>query len=101
MYIVVSKWEILPGQEDAFRAAGRTMRDFMRNLPGVEFVQAMKCEDGNAIAIVAYTDEKSYQNIMADGGEFETAARKHNLEGMAKWAWSERGEAIDLEPAMA
>lgn len=101
MYIVVSKWEILPGQEEVFRTAGRSMRDYMRNIPGVEWVQAVKCEDGNAVAIVGYTDENTYHTIMVEGGEFEKGVRKYNLESMGKWLWSERGEAIDLEPAMA
>lgn len=101
MYIVVSKWEVMPGKEDAFRAGGRTMRDIMRNLPGVEYVEAIKCEDGNAVAIVGYTDQESYNKIMADDGEFQKAARENNLESLGKWLWSERGEAVDREPAMA
>jgi hypothetical protein len=101
MYIVVSKWEVLPGKQEAFEAAGRMMRDLMRSLPGVEYVQGLKSEDGNAVAIVGYTDENSYHAVMADGGEFEKAARENNLESIGKWLWSERGEAVDLEPAMA
>src|SRR4051812_14627207 len=92
MYIVVSKWEIDPAKEASFRETGEKMRAFMRKQKGVESVMALKSEDGNAIAIVCYTDEKSYKELMKDGGAFETAAKENNLEGQGTWMWSERGE---------
>ena len=101
MYIVVSKWEVNPSQADAFRETGKKMRAFMRSQPGVEYVESIKCEDGNAIAIVGYTDETSYKKIMEDGGVFDQAAKANSLENAGKWLWSERGEAVDREPAMA
>ena len=101
MYLVVSKWGFKPEDEEKFRETGRKMRAIMRSTPGVEYVEAMKCEDGNALAIVGYTDEASYKEIMKEGGAFETAAKQHGIEGIGTWMWSERGEAIDREPAMA
>jgi hypothetical protein len=101
MYLVVSKWEVASKDEEKFRETGRTMREHMRSLPGVEYVEAIKCEDGNALAIVGYKDEATYKTIMAEGGPFETAAKKHNLENVGTWKWSERGESIDRQPAIA
>ena len=101
MYIVVSKWQINPGMDEQFTESGRKMRDFMRSQPGVEFVEAFKCEDGCACAILGYQDEATYRRIVQEpNGAFERAAREHNLESMGTWMWSERGEAVD-QPAMA
>lgn len=99
MYIVVSKWKV--EHEDSFRNAGANAREEMRKQPGVEMVEAFKSEDGNAVAIVAYKDEATYKAIMAEGGPFETIAKKHHIESQGTWQWSERGEAIDHQPAMA
>lgn len=102
MYIVVSKWQMLPGKEETFKENGRKMRDFMRQQDGVEFVESFKCEDGCAMAIVAYTDEASYRTLVQEpNGPFERAAKENNLETAGRWLWSERGEATDREPAMA
>jgi hypothetical protein len=73
----------------------------MRQQPGVEYVEAIKCEDGCALAIIGYTDQGSYNKLMEDGGVFDTEAKKNNLDSAGKWLWSERGEAADREPAMA
>ena len=101
MYIVVSKWKVEAGHEDAFRNAGGKARAEMRKQPGVEMVEAFKGEDGNAVAIVAYADEAAYKRVMAEGGPFETIAKKFDIESQGTWQWSERGEAIDHEPALA
>ena len=101
MYIVVSKWAFKPQDEQKFRETGLKMRDIMRNTPGVEYVQAFKADEGHSIAIVGYTDEASYKKIMAEGGPFETAAKQQGIEGIGTWEWSERGEAIDREAALA
>jgi antibiotic biosynthesis monooxygenase (ABM) superfamily enzyme len=101
MYIVVSKWGVESGKEESFRETGKKMRAIMRKTPGVEYVESIKCEDGNALAIVGYKDEATYKSIMAEGGPFETAAQQNNLENAGKWMWSERGEAVDREAAMA
>lgn len=102
MYIVVSKWKINPGMEDQFMERGRKMRNFMRSQPGVEMVEAFRCEDGCSCAILGYKDEESYRRLVKDpNGPFERAAKENGLEEMATWQWSERGEAIDREPAIA
>jgi hypothetical protein len=95
MYIVVSKWDIAPGKQEAFLKIGRQMRAFMMTLPEVEFEHAMQCEDGKVMAIVGYSDENAYKEVMAAGGPFETEAKKHDLEGIGTWLWSERGESVD------
>ena len=94
MYIVVSKWAYEPSQKEAFQATGRKMRDALRNIPGVESLQAIECEDGNALAIACYSDHDTYKKIMAEGGPFDQAAKKHGIEGVGQWQWSERGEEI-------
>jgi hypothetical protein len=101
MYIVVSKWTINPGKEKDFDDISAKMREFMRTLPGVEFEHGLRTEDGSAVAIVGYTDEAAYKNVMAPGGPFEAEASKTNIENIGKWLWSERGESLDRETANA
>lgn len=97
MYYVVSKWQMLPGKEETFKEVGSKMREFMRRVPGVEFVEGLACEDGHALAIVGYSDEETYRRVTADGGPFETEARKYDIESAGKWLWSERGTAVDRQ----
>lgn len=91
MYIVVSKWEFLPGKREQFEKIGREMRDKLRSWPGVEYVQSVDL--GNAaLAIVGYTDEKAYQQLISDpNGPFEASMAQHDVESTARWLWSERG----------
>jgi hypothetical protein len=95
MYYVISKWQMTPGKEEQFKQVGEKMRDFMRQQPGVEFADGMTCEDGNALALIGYSSEQAYRTITAEGGPFETEARKHNIESYGTWMWSERGNSID------
>jgi len=101
MYIVVSKWAIKPGKEDAFKAASEKMRDFMRSQPASQMMEGFQCADGSAMAIHGYTDEASYKKLMEAGGAFERAAAEHGIEDCAEWQWSERGESLDRETASA
>ena len=97
MYYVISKWQIAPGKEDQFKQVGEKMRDFMRQQPGVEFADGMTCEDGHTLAIIGYASEQAYRNVTAEGGPFETEARKHDIESYGTWLWSERGTSMDAQ----
>jgi len=101
MYLVASKWGVDPAKAEAFKATGKKMREYMRSVPGIESVQAIQCEDGNMFVVVGYTNESSYKKIMEPGGAFETAAKQNDLENLGTWMWSERGEVIDHDMAMA
>jgi hypothetical protein len=92
MYIVVSKWSFRPDQREAFVDAARKSRDAMRHVPGVEMVEGLTPGESSGVAIVGYKDEATYHSIMAEGGPFEN---------IGTWEWSERGEAMDREPAKA
>lgn len=95
MYVVVSKWETLPGKEDQFREAGRKARNAMRGTPGVESVQSLVTEDGAALAIIGYKDRSTYDKIVNDpNGPFAKTAQELQIEQFGRWAWSERGEPV-------
>lgn len=102
MYLVVSKWEASADMQEAFRTgAGRSMREWLRARPEVELVHEFESEDGNAVAVVGYTDEASYRKlILEDNSPFEQQAKSLNLADMGRWMWSERGEVVD-QTAMA
>ena len=96
MYMVVSKWEIIPGKEDVVEREGRQMREYLRSLDGVEFVETFRAEDGSGIAVLGYRDEDTYRRIIQDPeGPFEKRARELRLEDNMRWVWSERGETVD------
>ncbi len=94
MYLVVSKWQPLPGKEEEFEEIGKKMRDILRAHPGVVMVEAFKC-DGYNVAVAGYENEEVYNQLIQDpNGPFETAAREYNVEEIARWIGSEKGETV-------
>lgn len=95
MYIVVSRWEPLPGKEEEFEAKGKIMRSLLSAVPGVKMVEGFRDESGGSIAVVAYESKSAYDRIVNDPqGPFVKAATEQKLEETAKWIRSERGESI-------
>ncbi len=96
MFIVISKWRPLPGKENEFSEIGAKMRSRMRNFPGVKFVHGLKNEEDQPIAIVGYESKEAWDSIVNDpNGPFALAAQEHNIEEIAEWISSDRGESID------
>lgn len=95
MYMVVSRWEMMPGKEEEFERIGKAMRGVLRAQPGVSSVYGIR-EGSDVVAVVCYDDEATYQRIVKDpNGPFETAARQHGIENAARWVSSNRGEVLD------
>ena len=94
MYLVVSVWEALPGQEEAFEASAEGVRRLLRQQPGVEMVEAFKSGD-HYVAVHGYADEAAYHRIVtyADG-PFVKLIEEQGLENYGRWISSEKGEAI-------
>jgi len=96
MYIVVSRWEALPGKWSEFEATGKKMRAAIRTWPEVEMVHGVRISEDAVFAIIGYKTEADYQRlIQAENGPFQQLAQQHNIESIAKWVWSERGEASE------
>jgi hypothetical protein len=94
MYMVVSKWQALPSQEDEFESRGRSVRQMLRAQPGVVMLETFRSEDG-AIAVVGYENEETYRRIVDDpNGPFAKAIQDQELESVSHWLWSERGETV-------
>lgn len=95
MYVVVSKWEFVPGRESDFDTIGRKLRNELKTWPGVESVMSVNTGTGE-IAVVGYTDEETYKKLISDpNGPFETSLAQYDVDSIAKWVWSERGEAAN------
>jgi hypothetical protein len=95
MYLVVSHWEPLPGKEDEFLRIGREMSAFMRSQPGVVFLNGFVTPDGKHVAIHAYQDEATYRRLVSDDNSpMEQEAARRNMDEVARWLGSERGESI-------
>jgi hypothetical protein len=94
MYLVISTWEALPGKEAEFDQAGPAVASVLRREPGVLFVEAIK--NGNQhIAVHGYHDEATYHAIIDNpNGQFAKAIAAKNVESVAKWISSERGETM-------
>jgi heme-degrading monooxygenase HmoA len=92
MFLVVSKWQAKPGKEEEFERVGMEMRAVLRGLPGITFAESF--QSGSITTVVhCYLDEPTYHSIMdnEDSG-FHKAAKEYNLEGVAEWLGSDRGE---------
>ncbi len=96
MYVVISKWEIFPEQEEAFKAASKKMRAAIDSWPGVVQTQCLRTEDG-CLAVITYDGPDSYHKLIQDpSGPFEKAVSESQMESYGRWVWSERGEEWDI-----
>jgi len=94
MYLVVSKWQPKPGQDEAFRSRGQAARNALRKVPGVTFIEAFWGEQGPMV-VMGYESEERYRAIVHEpGGVFEQIAAAQALDDVAEWVWSERGECM-------
>ena len=95
MYIVVSRWEVIPGMEEEFESRGRAVRETIRSQPGVDLVQGFHSESGGVVAIIGYDSKDAYDRVVnAVDGPFNKAVAAHRLEECARWVGSDRGESI-------
>lgn len=96
MYLVVSRWEVIPGKESEFEERGRIMRDILRATPGVRLTEGFLNEDGHAVAILGYESEEAYNRIVnSEDGVFARAAAENRLDECGRWISSDRGVAVD------
>lgn len=91
MYLVVSRWEALPGREGEIQERARPIRQVLRAQPGCLIVESIN--DGQrALAVHAYENEDAYKRIVLDeNGPFARAVAQYRLEEVARWVSSEAG----------
>jgi hypothetical protein len=96
MYMVVSRWEYLPGMKEEFERRGPAVRETIRSQPGVKFAEGFRTEDDGIFAVIAYNSKGDYDRIVNDpDGPFAKALAESKLEDCARWVSSERGETMD------
>jgi hypothetical protein len=95
MYIVVSRWEVIPGMEEEFEEKGRAVREILRTTPGVQLMEGFRTDEGGVVAIVGYESPEVYDRIINDeSGPFAKAVSEHQIETCGRWLSSERGESV-------
>ncbi|MBV9852470.1 MAG: antibiotic biosynthesis monooxygenase [Armatimonadetes bacterium] len=94
MFLVVSRWEALPGRAEEFERVSPDVRAVLRQQPGVVLVESFRSE-GHYVVVHGYQDEAAYHAVVDDAnGPFRQALAKHKLEEMGHWISSERGETF-------
>jgi hypothetical protein len=94
MYLVVSRWEALPGKEAEFEQRGISMRDLLRKQPGVKLVEAFG-SNGTRVVVHGYEDEATYDRVISDpNGPFVAASNETGIETVARWLGSEKGTTV-------
>lgn len=95
MYMVISRWRPKPGREADFETVAHRMRDMMRGVPGVTFMNGIKGSDCH-YAVHVYEDEATYNRIVQDpNGPFHKGAKENGIEDIAEWIGSEKGDTLD------
>jgi heme-degrading monooxygenase HmoA len=94
MYMVVSRWDVNPGQEEEVETRAAKVRETLSATPGVTLMQGFSTEDGKGIiAVIGYESKDTYDRIINDPeGPFQRALAENRLEDYTHWVWSERGE---------
>jgi hypothetical protein len=94
MYMVVSRWEALPGQEENFIREGSQVAAELRRTPGVLMVEIIE-SNGQYVSVHGYEDEATYQRVVQDpNGPYEREHSARKVESYGRWLGSERGETI-------
>ena len=94
MYLVVAKWECIPGHEAEFKEKGVAMRRALKKQPEVKLLEHFPSSASEIVVVMGYTDEAAYKSLVHDPqGNFAKALAEHNLEDHGRWVWSERGQA--------
>ena len=95
MYIVVTRWEVHPGNETEFEAMSALVRKRLKSMPGIEQLHGFKNKQGQVVVTVCYTDEPAYHSLVhAENGPFQQLMAQHRLEDVSDCVSSERGEEI-------
>lgn len=93
MYLVVSKWERIPGHEAEFKRSTVQMRELLKEHPDVKLLESFSNDKGESVVVMGYQDEASYKSVVHDPNcLFAKAAAEHDLEKHGRWVWSERGQ---------
>ena len=94
MYLVISIWEVLPGNEAEARRVVPVVNGILRRQPGVVLVEAFESE-GHYVTVHGYESEAAYRHVLDNPtGEFNQALIDYRVERMARWLHSERGETL-------
>lgn len=97
MYLVISQWEALPGQEAQFDKLGRKVGAVLRKQPGVVLLETIKVGKRH-ISVHGYRDEATYHALVDDPkGAFAKALASLNVDKVGRWISSERGETMAHE----
>ena len=95
MYIVVSHWKPVPGQEAKFEELGKSARSQARGVDGLEMMEAFRSGD-EVVVIHAYRDYETYARLVeSEDGEIARSMANLGIEQAGEWIGSERGETID------
>jgi len=95
MFIVVSKWSVHPGREAEWREMSQMTRGRIAAVPGVEFVHGFLNESNEAVAILGYSDEATYNRLVNEpGGAVAQVIADTNIESVGQWISSDRGESM-------
>lgn len=96
MFIVLSRWEALPGHETEWHEMSQDIGATLRAVPGVEFLHRFENDEGQLVVMMGYSDEATYHALVDDSnGAVVRAMADSNIESVARWISSERGVSVD------
>lgn len=97
MFVVVSKWEFDPMEEDATLATAGKMMEAVSQWDGVEEAYNVRTGPGHVLAVIKYADEATYNRLINDpDNPFDKLAAEHGMDAGATWLWSERGHIVSV-----
>jgi quinol monooxygenase YgiN len=65
MFVVQYRWRLLPGSEDAFRAAWRTMTVAIRARHGTSGSRLHRTDDGELVAYAVWPSRQAWESALA------------------------------------
>ena len=96
MYVVVSRWEVAEADRSEFTKRALAVGDALGRPPGAIQSHGFYSEEGVAVLVMYFENSEAYENMYVSlDSPFARAIAEHQLDMVAKWLSSERGDLIE------
>lgn len=95
MYAVVSRWEVAEDDRDEFTLRAKAVGAALKKTPGCLDSHGFYSEEGIAVLLMYFDNEAAYESLYVTlDNPYARAITEHQLDMVAKWLSSERGDIV-------
>jgi heme-degrading monooxygenase HmoA len=96
MYVVVSRWQVAEEDRPEFTKRAKAVGEALRKTSGCIDSHGFYSEESIAVLVMYFQNAEAYENMYVSlDSPFARAIAEHQLDMVAKWLSSERGDVIE------